>query len=120
MKNLKSTMLCLLIILAGCNNHKSVDSFLDDYEKNVVKWEEKSQEAPLTQKDFTEISNDVMKMEAYQTELKDKKVEELTPEQQQRMIDLAGRLSVVVSKIKMDGNAPLTDTPAESEKTEDK
>lgn len=100
---IKQTVMSFLILVSlfatSCNNANSVDSFLNDYEKVVVKWEEKANDGELTFNDLAEIQKETMKLAEREEKLKDLKADELTAEQQQKMYDLVARLTAVTTKI---------------------
>lgn len=100
---IKQTVLSFLILVSlfatSCNNANSVDSFLNDYEKVVVKWEEKANDGELSFNDLAKIQEETMKLSEREEKLKDLKADELTAEQQQKMYDLVARLTKVTTKI---------------------
>lgn len=100
---IKQTVMIFLILVSlfatSCNNENSVDSFLNDYEKVVLKWEEKANDGELTFNDLAEIQKETMKLAEREEKLKDLKADELTAEQQQKMYELVARLTAVTTKI---------------------
>lgn len=94
-----SFLILFSLFTTSCSNENSVDSFLNDYEKVVVKWEEKANDGELTFNDLAEIQKETMKLAEREEKLKDLKADELTAEQQQKMYDLVTRLTAVTTKI---------------------
>lgn len=102
-RKIKQIVMSFLILTSlfatSCSNENSVDSFLKDYEKVVVKWEEKANDSELTFNDLAEIQKETLKLAEREEKLKDLKADELTAEQQQKMYDLVARLTAVTTKI---------------------
>jgi hypothetical protein len=85
--------------MTACSNKNSVDTFLNNYEKVVVKWEQKSKDGKLTMTDLADINVEVLSFAEQEKELKDKSLKEMTPEQQTRLLKLVTRLTVVTTNI---------------------
>ena len=83
----------------SCSHKNATDAFLDDYEKVVVKWEEKAKDGKLTFSDLADINSETLKLAERGEEFKDKSVNELKPEQQERLFKLMARFTEVTTKI---------------------
>lgn len=99
-KTIIFALFCLTIFsFISCSHKNATDAFLDDYEKIVVKWEEKSKDGKLTFADLTDINSETLKLAEREKEFKDKSVNALNPEQQERLFKLVARFTVVTTKI---------------------
>lgn len=83
----------------SCSNKNTTDAFLDDYEKVVLKWEEKAKDGKLTFANLAEINSETLKLAEREKEFKDKSVNELKPEQQERLLKLMARFTEITIKI---------------------
>ena len=102
-KKIKTIIFALFFLTAfsfiSCSNKNTTDTFLDDYEKVVVKWEEKAKDGKLTLADLTDLNSETLKLAEREKEFKDKSVNELKPEQQERLFKLMARIKEVTIKI---------------------
>lgn len=83
----------------SCKEDNSVDSFLNNYEKIVLKWEEKAENGNLTFTDLSEIQKEMIKIADKEKSLKELKAGDLTVEQQEKLYNLITRLTKVTTKI---------------------
>jgi len=83
----------------SCSHKIASDAFLDEYEKVVVKWEEKAKDSKLTYADLADMNSEILKLTEREKEFKDKSVSELKPEQQERLFKLMARLTEVTTNI---------------------
>jgi hypothetical protein len=96
-KSIKPLILLLMYLtISSCNQNK-VDSFLNDYEKVIVKWEEKSNEGKLSSSDVNDMYADYEKLLAKGKE-DEEKLKEATPEQQVRTAQLSARMTALITK----------------------
>jgi len=99
MKNiLKGSILLMVILIIGCvsADKNKVDNFLDDYEKVVVKWEEKIADGEFSEADSDEMNKILMDMEEDIKELQN--VDKWNVKQQERYTKLSERTMDAVCK----------------------
>ena len=99
MKNiLKGSILLMVILIIGCvsADKNKVDNFLDDYEKVVVKWEEKIADGEFSEADSDEMNKILMDMEEDIKELQN--VDKWNVKQQERYAKLSERTMDAVFK----------------------
>ncbi len=99
MKNiLKGSILLMVILIIGCGSadKNKVDNFLDDYEKVVVKWEEKIADGEFSEADSDEMNKILMDMEEDIKELQN--VDKWNVKQQERYAKLSERTMDAVFK----------------------
>jgi len=89
----------ILMSIYSCKEDNSVDSFLNNYEKIVLKWEEKAENGNLTFTDLSEIQKEMIKIADKEKSLKELKAGDLTVEQQEKLYNLITRLTKVTTKI---------------------
>jgi len=99
MKNiLKGSIILMVILIIGCGSadKNKVDNFLDDYEKVVVKWEEKIADGEFSEADSDEMNKILTNMEDDIRELQN--VEKWNVKQQERYTKLSERTMDAVFK----------------------
>jgi len=100
-KKIKTIIFALFCLTTffSCSNKNTTDAFFDDYEKVVIKWEEKAKDGKLTFADLADINSETLKLAEREKKIKDKSVNKLKPEQQERLFKLMARLTEVTTKI---------------------
>ncbi len=89
-------LIAIMIIACGGTDQNKVDNFLDDYEKVVVKWEEKISDGEFSDEDSDEMNKILEAMEDDIKELQD--VKKWNKKQQERYANLSERTMDAVFK----------------------
>ncbi len=99
MKNILKVSVVLMVIMmisCGKSDHKTVDNFLDDYEKVVEKWEASIADGEFTEEDSAEMNEIIEEMEDEAKELQN--VTKWTKKQQERYAKLTERIMDAIFK----------------------